>query len=413
MVEITFTVRVLLVFAHLLAASNAQPAGTIPPPTNTLQVFALPVGQGDCTIMQCPNGKIVVYDCGSSGGNRMSAVQVKTWLGSRVNNVEAIFITHADRDHYNYLHEIYRNTANVQAVILGGPSARDRIRASHGNTRNWLDALENANKLYFIRSGNEVNYNPRSSSSCIGNCIATNQLRAMINTDFCSNTSITFNILAANVGTTANEQSIIMKVVVDQWSMLLSGDMEGQASLDIARQLGAGLQSVVYKMSHHGASNKANKPEWLAAIRPQYAFASSGYNYGRCKHPRCETINRILNLNSITMTTAHTFQCGNPGGTPTVNTVFRYNMLGTSMNATYICLLTYVSSTSSQPQKNCFPPNSGYRSIEQPLSTDDANNGECDDEDGGALSMIPTSLAIGIFVIVVFYFINDRRGRVM
>ena len=42
-----------------------------------LNVYALPVGQGDCTIIQCPNGNLVVVDCGSTGGyHRLQPIQI-------------------------------------------------------------------------------------------------------------------------------------------------------------------------------------------------------------------------------------------------------------------------------------------------------------------------------------------------
>ena len=47
----------------------------LPPPTVDLQTYAIPVGQGDCTVIQCPNGNTVVLDCGSSGGNRVTPGQ--------------------------------------------------------------------------------------------------------------------------------------------------------------------------------------------------------------------------------------------------------------------------------------------------------------------------------------------------
>ena len=129
---------------------------------------------------------------------------------------------------------------------------------------------------------------------CIGNCIVNTS------TDFCNNQNVEFNILAANNGgaSTKNQNSIVMKISVGEWSMLLSGDMEGQASLNIARyfqERGNELQSLVYKMSHHGASAMANMPAWLGAILPTYAFASSAYS-GRCNHPRCETVLRLLDF---------------------------------------------------------------------------------------------------------------------
>ena len=159
------------------------------------------------------------------------------------------------------------------------------------------------------------------------------------------------------------------------WTMLLSGDMEGTASLDIANQLGPGLQSTVYKMSHHGASRLANLNAWLTFIVPQFSFASSGYNFANCRHPRCVTINRLINLGTITMTAPpHQFYCGNPAGTPPTNyNNYPYNMLETSPDPANICLLAYWSGN-VQPLANCFLP-----TVQSQLS----NDTDCDEEDDG------------------------------
>ena len=355
-------------FGILIGTTSAQVPSSIPPPTNALQVFALPVGQGDCTVIQCPNGNIIVFDCGSSpGGNKMTETEVESWLGiNGINRVVAILVTHGQRDHYNYLPGIAWNTTSTVAVIIGGDIGNYREPAIIA----WLNGWNNLGKLFTIGTSQS------SPSSCIGNCVVNT------GTNFCNNQNFQFNILAANVGTNSqpNQQSIVMKMVFGQWSMLLSGDMEGVASINIANQLGPGLQSLVYKMSHHGASSLANMIGWLTPIAPQFAFASSGFNYRNCKHPRCDTINRLLSLNTITMTTPHQFYCGNPGG-PFIDNNFQFNMLETSPNLTHICLLTYVSAN-IQPQSNCFLP-----TVQFQVTNDTDIDDECDDfsgVDGGA-----------------------------
>ena len=138
--------------------------------------------------------------------------------------------------------------------------------------------------------------------------------------------------------------------------MLLSGDMEGPASVTIAMSLTALLQSTVYKISHHGASALANMPKWLSPIKPTFAFASNGYPYSSCRHPGCLTIERLLMLNTITTTTPHNLYCG---GATTMgdmnNSTFQYNILETSPTSTIICFLTYTSS-GAQSGSNCGPP---------------------------------------------------------
>ena len=355
---------VVFLLASRLVTTSAQ----------NLQVSVLPVGQGDCTIIKCPNGNIVVFDCGSSGGNGYTADEVAFWLGlGGINRVIAIFVTHANRDHYNYLPAIQWNIVNTRAVIIGGAIGSYPA----GAIRNWLNGWDHLNKLFTVGTAQST------PNSCIGNCV--------VNTDmnFCNDKNIQFKILATNVGSTANQRSIVMKIVVGQWSMLLSGDMEGDASIEIANKLNVGLRSVVYKISHHGASTLANMIGWLRPIAPRYAFASSGYNFGRCRHPRCETINRLLSLHTITMTTPHQFYCGNPGGSPSIDNHFQFNILETSPNATHICLLTYVS-PNTQPQSNCFLPTRQSQLISD-MNVDDDCVDFTADANGGAFCMAASS----------------------
>ena len=105
------------------------------------------------------------------------------------------------------------------------------------------------------------------------------------------------------------------------------------------------------------------------------------------------------------MTTPHQFYCGNAGGNPTTYNNFQYNMLETSPNATHICLLTYVSNTTIQPQSNCFLPTA------QSQLTDDVE-GDMEEFDecgipaaagnGGALSMAAGSLVLSVAMLLNF-----------
>ena len=380
----------------LIATSSAQGFGNISDfateSTNSLlRVYAVPVGQGDCTFIKCPNGNIVVFDCGSSGGNRMTANEIQNFLGTSINSVVAILITHPHQDHYKYLDKIQWNNVSIRAVIIG--STCDR----YGNLKNWLNRWNNQGKLYGIGTASTL-----PGTRCIGNCIVGNGA-VTIDTNFCNDQNIQFDILAANVRAPLNQQSIVMKInYYNSWTMLLSGDMEGDASLDIANQLESGLQSTVYKMSHHGASRLANLNAWLTFISPQFSFASSGYNFRNCRHPRCDTINRLINLGTIAMIAPpHQFYCGNPDGDPSNYSNYRFNILETSPDPYNICLLMYWSSTNVQPLANCFLP-----TVQSQLS----NDTDCDEEDDGvdasAGGTLPTIASIFVLTVAtLLYFI--------
>ena len=296
-----------------------------------LQVYALPVGQGDCTIIQCPtpSSEIAVVDCGSSGGTRLGYNAVANFLGNQKNNVAIIFITHPDNDHFSYLDKIWsQEDNNIKYVVIGGVLKEYAIKQ-------WLSTFKK--RLLVINGGD----------SCI-NCIEV---------ELCDkNSGINLNILAANVASNEdrkdhNGNSIVIKVedTRTQWSMLLPGDIEGMAATKIAEKLKEELQSHVYKMAHHGASTSANRKTWLKYIKPKQAFASSAYDYGSCCHPRCHTIDLLKELNSLEDAEEHNLYCGDGPKKPCHRQCTKH-IYETSPNKNKICLLKYYSNGGSDQQ---------------------------------------------------------------
>ena len=364
---------------------------TLPPPSAGLvRVIALPVGQGDSIIIQCPNGNLVVIDCGSSGGLRLTPAQIQSIFGSSIGRVVAIVITHSDKDHFNYLYQIQWELPNVQTVIIGG-TLQDY--APNPNIHNWLMNFDTMGRLHTVNNG----------QSCIGTTCTV-----PLGTSFCSDPNIRFDILAANIGPTPNEKSIVMKVSVSNgWSALLPGDMEGNAATTIATnpQVGPQLRSTVYKMAHHGASRLANQPNWLQPIQPSTAFASSAYNFGSCRHPRCETIRRIEALQSIaTGVMAHPFYCGNSGAPPTKDNQFTQSMYDTTPCPDVLCILTYPSTGEVPP--NCWQvsqlPLENVRDDECPSDDEDEEfmNGKGSATMASYASLLTMAMLYCIFMLV-------------
>lgn len=305
----------------------------MPSPIDILRVYALPVGQGDCTIIQCPGtvndfegGELVVVDCGSIRGARLSAQDIQGFLSSQTKRRINIFITHADKDHLNYLPIIFNdNTFDIRTVVLGGRETDYKRTAIN----NWKQG-----EWRFIND----------QRPCIGNC--------KYNMRFCKlQPNIQFDILAANNGNEndKNSDSIVMKVSIpyikqenNYNTILLPGDMEGPVANRIAAVLGPALKSTVYKIAHHGASSKANSYEWLSAIQPKMAFASSAHpSLNQYGHPRCDTIFRLTSLGTIEQADEpHMFSCGTGRNTP-FDQVFNVKIYETSPSAKDICLITY------------------------------------------------------------------------
>ena len=213
--------------------------------TGSLQLYVLPVGQGDCNIIKCPDGKrMIMFDCGSSGGRGtgrskkgrgMGSLDVKELLRDHLDKITTIIISHPDRDHFNYLQDLFPvdeesgDFLEIEKVIIGS-YLEDYNRGSvrYRKTYEWLTQFEDAEK-----NGAEILSSVSNGQSCMESDLNDDppcEVPGGLN--FCDDKNVKFDILAANVGTTPNQKSIVLKIngTDDATSFLLSGDMEGTAA---------------------------------------------------------------------------------------------------------------------------------------------------------------------------------------
>ena len=328
--------------------------------TGSLQLYVLPVGQGDCNIIKCPDGqRMIMFDCGSSGGRGtgrskkgrgMGSWDVKELLRDHLDKITTIIISHPDRDHFNYLQDLFPvdeesgDFLEIEKVIIGS-YLNDYNRGSvrYRKTYEWLTKFEDAEK-----NGVEILSSVSNGQSCMesdSNDDPPCEVPGGLN--FCGDKNVKFDILAANVGRTPNQKSIVLKIehddgTEDATSFLLSGDMEGTAAKHIAEALDKDLETDIYQISHHGASSQANKEPWLEKIKPRVAFASSGYDYGKYHHPRCMTVHMLLGMNTLDDSKTHKIYCGGYRGERTVEDV-DVELYQTSPADNSMCLLWFTS----------------------------------------------------------------------
>ena len=267
-----------------------------------LEVHTLPIGQGDCNIIYCPNRQnAVLFDCGSTSSRdhpRLSPEFIQEKFLSKVQCL-TIMLSHGDQDHYNYLPRMFPVSDSVswkfkiQKIIIGGN--KGDYSCTSAQIKPWLSEVQ---KLH----------------------IPIEEAVEQTILNLCNDKSIHFQIISANKGNLKNEKSIVMKLSQDGCasSLLFTGDMEHNAANDLAitEPYKIQLRSTHYKVAHHGASSRANKENWVAAIRPLEAHISSAY-IGSYGHPRCDAVRQIMNVGSIGFTnpifssSTHPFMCSN------------------------------------------------------------------------------------------------------
>ena len=237
-----------------------------------VRVYTIPIGQGDCNIIKCNEGKnVVLFDCGSRNlASNIFASNPKL-LQSFFKEAKSVtvLVSHGDIDHYNLIERVLTDdiTKGIKLNVLVGGKASDYKWAT-------------LNKVDVFSSSSITKY------------------------DFCNSPNIIFEILDTGGGYRGkNQGGMVMKLSCKKCrsQLLFPGDMEGDAAKYLAENYGNFLKSSHYKMAHHGAGQYANHEVWLKAISPVEVHISHKYIYGRYYHPRCDAINRLMAVGSVGM----------------------------------------------------------------------------------------------------------------
>ncbi len=81
-----------------------------------LRIHFLDVGQGDCTLIELPDGKVMLID-GGDGRREVNASILRYLNALKINRIDYLVATHADSDHCGGLQEIVKQKEIVNAYL--------------------------------------------------------------------------------------------------------------------------------------------------------------------------------------------------------------------------------------------------------------------------------------------------------
>lgn len=325
---------------HNKLPSANTPSGSmekLPDPNDYLNIYALPVGQGDCTIIQCPRGPardasgrqlpakerwqgLTIVDMGSSTTRKyMDHNVLRKFLGEQ--EVKYLFLSHPDKDHINLVDAIHREGVQqlVKEKIYHACKAAMYQGAGglRGETRTWFKEHENAGKMQEVGKCIGIHSCKLSVPVCVG------YSRKRTGSDSQKLSYYNMNVLASAHGGCpgtkgSNLDSLVLQLVTPGgFKVLLPGDFEDkrgktEATDQLIKKNGEALKSDIYRLAHHGAYGNANKFELLNAIQPRFAFSSSRAPPGTYGHPRCQLFHMLKDImleRGCHKAKQHTFSC--------------------------------------------------------------------------------------------------------
>ena len=248
--------------------------------SNEFAVHFVDVGQGDCAIIQLPDGKTVMIDTGPA----TSRNNVKRYLSAlSLTTIDYLIITHPDKDHVGNAKMIFENYEILHTYV---PKVSSNYMESRGLNENhyklistnvWSNVTE---AMYNERC--DISYNFKNEK--------------IYNSEF--EYSIDFFTPLSDNQSSSNDYSPIILVTLQDVKFMFTGDADMDKEQEFLDEYSALISADatyfdvdVLKVGHHG-SKTSTKIDFLNVTRPEMAIIScgSGNKYG---HPNLETLEKL------------------------------------------------------------------------------------------------------------------------
>jgi competence protein ComEC len=217
-----------------------------------LGIQVLDVGQGQSILCLSDTGAAAI-DCGGVDAGTILADAMEDAAQS---SLDLVVLTHFDSDHVNGLTQLL-NRVNVKEIALPV----------------WDETEENATAIEQLAREKGI------------------PLRIVTERETLSFGQAAITLFPPVEGETSNNQGLSVQVSVENFSLLVTGDMdtEGEAQLLEREQLG---KINVLIAGHHGSKTSTGE-ELLQALQPETAVISAG-KYNSYGHPTQETLDRLI-----------------------------------------------------------------------------------------------------------------------
>ncbi len=239
--------------AAVLALPLAAAAGHGRPAPEPYELTLLDVGQGDAMLLRAA-GAVVLIDGGGARGRDMATSVLLPALARRgITQVDALVLTHADRDHCGGLADLI-GWIPIQEIWVPAKLGSNQCTA----------ALTGAGPVRWLVRGQRRQLGP-----------------------------FDVNVLHPDLvpGSTDNAVSLVLDVRAGGRRLLLTGDLDAAGERAIAPAIGRFPRVDLLKVAHHGSSTSSSE-QLLRAARPRLALISAGSRnpYG---HPTPRTLARL------------------------------------------------------------------------------------------------------------------------
>ncbi len=234
-----------------------------------LRVTFLDIGQGDATVLELPDGQIVLIDGGPAYRRLdMGRAVIGPYLWNQgIHRIDHVIATHPQWDHVGGLPWVLQ-TFDVGEYWSNGIS---RSRAFYKRLQTEVEAAELDEQVG--RAGSDIIGSGPCSLSVLSPSAKENSVK-VVSTQEIS-------------GKELNNRSLVTRLDCGQHSLLLTADAE-QEVLEQLQHVSHGHSAKIVKVPHHGAKSSLHDG-WVNQIEAEAMVVSVG-SHNRYGHPASEVV---------------------------------------------------------------------------------------------------------------------------
>jgi competence protein ComEC len=249
-------------------------------PRNVVRFTALAVGQGDSSLVDLPDGRVVLIDGGGApagGPDPGTRVVLPVLRARRRTRLDVVVLSHPHPDHFGGLLAVARSVP-IGEVWDTAQGTREGAGPVYAEFRREL-AARGVPVLGPRELCGKRRHFGAAQLDVLGPC-----------PDY-------------TPGRDANDNSIVLRLEFGARSFLLMGDAEARAEDDLVTAYGDALRSDVLKVGHHG-SRTSSSALLLSHVKPELATISCGVR-NRFGHPVPSVVERLSQFGAEVLRTDH------------------------------------------------------------------------------------------------------------
>lgn len=257
-----------------------------------LKLEFLDVGQGDGTLIQFPNGELMLVDLGSLKNRKITLKDINKYVFDNFprlrlfGHLDYLVITHGDADHYNLI----KSLLEYNSVISLGTLLYSGNKSDYKTFGTYLGKLEG-------RASNHI--------------VLPDAYRSDPGTPYWSIGGVDVWILSANYpsrgGSATNPKSIVLRLKLGDVTIILGADATKSTENGILKAYSKNatfLECNLLKIPHHGSDTSSGE-DWIeATIGPKNndrsidvaVSADMRDGYGL---PKCPIMKRYLDFGTL------------------------------------------------------------------------------------------------------------------